>query len=195
MPSANGVALHVLAALARRTGEARFEEAALAQIAALAGTLTKAPADPATVLTAADRLRLGETGPRQYAGRGAAAVDVRVVQRGGDKARLELTLDIKKGWHINAHRPLQDYLIPTALEVAGPGWRLTATDYPAPEVVKLGFQRAALALYQGKTRIRAEIERTKGSRTRIPLELRLQACSDRVCLPPETLRLEVFLPR
>lgn len=47
--------------------------------------------------------------------------------------------------------------------------------------------------YQGKTRIGAELERTLAGVGGIPVDLRLQACSDRVFLPPETLRLDVAL--
>ncbi|MDP1904750.1 MAG: thioredoxin domain-containing protein [Pseudomonadota bacterium] len=194
LPSANGVAVHVLAALARRSGETRFEVAAQSQLAALAGTIAKNPSGHATLLTAADRLRLGETGPRQYAGRGAVVATAKATRQDANKVSLELTLDLKTGWHINGHRPLQDYLIPTSLKAGGQGWHIVRVDYPEALVTKLGFQKEALALYQGKILIRAELERKSAGAGGVPLELRLQACSDRVCLPPETLRLEAALP-
>jgi uncharacterized protein YyaL (SSP411 family) len=193
LPSANGVAVHVLAALARRTGEARFEEAAQSQLAALAGTIMKNPSGHATLLTAADRLRLGETGPRQYAGRGAVIATARIARQGTDNATLELALRIKPGWHINAHQPLQEYLIPTALKVSAPGWRLIDADYPQAEVTKLDFQTEPLALYQGEIRIRARLRHVADAAPVAHVELRLQACSDRVCLAPETLRLDAAL--
>ncbi len=193
LPSANGIAVHVLAALARRTGEIRYEETAEAQLAALAGTVVQNPTAHATLFTAADRLHLGETGPRQFAGRGAVGVSAQATRRGAKRAALELTLTIRPGWHINANRPLQDYLKPTALDVIGPDWKAEAIAYPAAEVVRLGFQKEALALYQGRAVIRAELERTRAGAGAIPLELRLQACSDRTCLPPETLRLDAAL--
>ncbi|MBI5329266.1 MAG: DUF255 domain-containing protein [Betaproteobacteria bacterium] len=190
LPSANGVAVHVLAALARRSGETRFAEAAQAQLAVLAGNIVRNPAGHATLLTAADRLHQGETGPRHYAAHGAVTVNAQAVRRGANRAGLELTLAIRPGWHINAHQPLQAYLKPTTLTVSGPNWKLKAIDYPPAEVIRLGFQDEALALYQGKTVLRAELERLAPGVGGIPLELRLQACSDRVCLPPETLRVE-----
>jgi len=189
LPSANGVAVHVLAALARRSGETRFVEAAQSQLAALAGTIAKNPSGHATLLTAADSLRLGETGPRQYAGRGAVVATAQVTRRDTNKVSLELSLDLKPGWHVNGHRPLQDTLIPTSLKAGGQGWHIVRIDYPEALVTKLGFQKEALALYQGKILIRAELERESARTGGVPLELRLQACSDRVCLLPETLRL------
>lgn len=197
LPSANGAAVHVLAALARRTGETRFVEAAQSQLAALAGSIMKNPSGHATLLTAADRLHAGETGPRQYAGRGAVVATAKITRQGTDRqglsATLELTLRIKPGWHINAHHPLQEYLIPTAFKVSAPGWKLIDADYPQAEVTKLGFQKEPLALYQGDIHIRARLRRSADVAPIVPVELRLQACSDQVCLPPETLRLDTAL--
>jgi hypothetical protein len=116
------------------------------------------------------------------------AVSARIIRQAAGRATLELVLRIQPGWHVNAHRPLQDYLIPTAVGVTAPD-KLAAIDYPKAEVRRLGFQKEALALYQGETRIRAEIERAAPDVGAIRLELRLQSCSDQICLPPETLRL------
>ena len=101
------------------------------------------------------------------------------------------------GWHINAHRPLQDYLIATTLTgVEGRGWRLGEPSYPEPEVLRLGFQREPLALYQGSLRIETTYESDSASAPAqgsppIALNLRLQACNDQICLPPENLVLQV----
>jgi hypothetical protein len=194
LSSANGVAVHVLAALYRRSGEARFEQAAQSQLAALAGTVVSNPSGHASLLTAADRLRLGETGARQVAGRGAVAVGVAVARKNADTIRLNLTLDLKPGWHVNAHQPLQDNLIPTALASTEPGWTLKSVIYPDATVATLGFQRQPLALYQGKVNIRAELQRAPGTPPPARLILRLQTCSDRICLPPETLQFRVAAP-
>jgi hypothetical protein len=187
LPSANGVAVHVLAALARRSGETRYEDTAQAQLAALAGTIAKNPTGHATLLAAADRLRLGETGPRQYAGRGAVQAEARL----GPDGKLDVTLRLQPGWHVNAHQPLQDYLIPTTLKMAGGGWTLSEIAYPPAEVRKLGFQREALTLYQGDVHIRARLRRSSGSPAAALLELRLQTCSEQICLAPETLRMSL----
>ena len=105
--------------------------------------------------------------------------------------RLSVEIAIAPGWHINAHSPLQDYLIPTTLAaVAGSGWRLGEPSYPEPEVRRLGFQREPLALYQGRLRIKAtyELENPSGLAQcdrPVTLSLRLQACNDAICLAPE----------
>lgn len=193
LPSANGVAVHVLAALARRSSELRYEDMAKTQLAALAGSITSNPSAHVTLLTAAERLHQGETSSRQYAGRGALLVTLKTSWTGANKLSLELTLNLKPGWHINAHRPLQDYLIPTTLKLSGQGWHISRIDYPHAEIVKLGFQKEPLALYQGTSRIRAELEQNSINAAPIHLELLLQACSDQICLPPETSRLNAPL--
>ena len=186
LPSGNGVALHVLAALARRTGEDRYEKAAQALLDALSGNIANDPVGHASLITGLNRLHQGETGARQYAGRGAVRVEARLERDN----KLTLDLHLKPGWHINAHRPLQDYLIPTVVKAVGAGWTLSDIQYPPAEAATLGFQREPLALYQGDVRIRGRLT-PAGGQTVATLELRLQTCSDRVCLAPETLRLNL----
>ena len=201
MPSATSAALHLLAALARRTDAMIYEERSKALVASASGQVQRAPSAFPALLVGLSRLRQGDTGPGQYAARGALRVEARVQPQGAGAANptptLALDLDLAPGWHLNAHRPLQDYLIPTTVRLAGevPGWHLGEVRYPNPEVLKLGFQREPLAVYQGRVHIAAALERTPSATTQaqawIPIELRLQACNDALCLPPETLRLQV----
>ncbi|MBP8289966.1 MAG: DUF255 domain-containing protein [Chromatiaceae bacterium] len=197
MPSGTSAALHLLAALARRSDDLTYGERAKALVASVSGQVRGLPTAYPALLVALNRLRHGETGPRQYAARGAARVEARLLPKGPGATTLVLDLALSPGWHLNADRPLQDYLIPTRVRLAGdtPGWRLGEGRYPPPEVLKLGFQREPLAVYQGQVRIEAALERTANpdgqAHPWLPLELRLQACNDTLCLPPETLVLQV----
>jgi len=197
MPSGTAAALHLLAALARRTDEPAYGERAKALVAAASGQVRRLPAAFPSLLVGLNRLRQGETGPRQYAARGAARIEARILPQDTGAATLIIDLALSPGWHVNAHQPLQDYLIPTAVRLAGdaPGWRIDGIAYPTPEVLKLGIQQEPLAIYQGRARIEAALtpEPDRGDRARVwlPVELRLQACGDVLCLPPETLVLQV----
>jgi len=203
MPSGHSAALSLFSGLARRTEEPVYAERARTLVAAISGQVARAPEDFPSLLVALDRLRLGETGPRQYAAQGAVRVHARTRPAEAEKAslpargRLIVEIDMRPGWHINAHRPLEDDLIGTILTgVEGRGWRLGDAIYPQPEVLRLGFTREPLALYQGKVRIGASYDPDPRAAVAeptpsIPLKLRLQACSDRFCLAPETLALEV----
>jgi hypothetical protein len=113
---------------------------------------------------------------------------------------LTVDLQLKPGWHVNAERPLQDYLVPTSVRLAGGehGWRIERTAYPVPRAVRLGFQPETLALYEGAVGIEALLQRMDGPREPLPwlpVEVRLQACSDAICLAPETLTLRVPVER
>jgi hypothetical protein len=146
-------------------------------------------------------MRHGDTGPLQYAARGVGAG----TDKGGDgSASLVVDLTLRPGWHVNAHRPLQDELIGTSLRMSGESgdWRMAAPAYPPPEVLRLGFQREPLAVYRGRVRIEAtlaanpqvRVDPRENPSVWLPFELRLQACSNSICLAPETLVLQVPLP-
>lgn len=108
---------------------------------------------------------------------------------------LTVELETADGWHVNSHRPLQDFLIPTRLALAekgSDGFELTVVEYPEAETVTLGFQDQPLAVYQGRFPIHARLTGGGGQPAGIvPLSLTVQACDDRKCLPPEDLLLEV----
>jgi hypothetical protein len=203
MPSGHSAALSLLAGLTRRTEEPVYAERARTLVAAVSGQVARAPEDFPSLLVALDRLRLGEKGPRQYAAQGAVRIHARArpVDDGKDPfpapGRLSIEIDMLPGWHINAHRPIQDELIGTTLTgVGGRGWRLEDIRYPQAQVLSLGFSREPLALYQGKVRIEGSYEAEQGAGVAgpspsIPLKLRLQACSERFCRAPEDLALEV----
>jgi len=56
----------------------------------------------------------------------------------GSVGYVAITADIAAGWHINAEKPLESYLIPTVLAVsAPPGIEIVRLLYPAPVLRKL----------------------------------------------------------
>jgi DsbC/DsbD-like thiol-disulfide interchange protein len=196
IPAGNAVALDVLVKLALRTGERAYSASAESLVGAFAAEVERKPAAYPMLLIGIERLRHGETGERQYAGGGVVRAEARASRSAGRQAALTVDLQLKPGWHVNAERPLQDYLVPTSVRLAGDGrgWRIDRTIFPAPRTVRLGFQPESLALYEGAVRIAADLQQTDGQGGALPwlaLEVRLQACSDQVCLAPETLRLNV----
>ncbi len=137
-----------------------------------------------------DKRANSAAGPQQYAARGAIRVNTRMQGN-----TLVVDLAIRPGWHINAHKTLQEELIPTivGLENPVPGWRSGTVSYPPPVLKTLGFLSEELALYEGHLRITMDLQQTDRSVARplIPVALRLQACDDSVCLPPERRVLQV----
>lgn len=105
--------------------------------------------------------------------------------RTGDQVRLTLTVDLPAGVHIEPHRPMDPYLIPTVLEVedlAEP-----AVEYPAPTTKDLGWNDLALTVLEGTVtfvvsgRVHDRSERIHGT-------LSFQPCIGGACLPPRTVR-------
>jgi thiol:disulfide interchange protein DsbD len=105
-----------------------------------------------------------------------------------DGQRLVVTATIESGWHVNAHQPRDQFLIPTTLEVTPPaGIDVGAVEYPKPVERKLAFSDDPLLLYEGAIELRAPL--TGSGSGRFEARLRYQACDDTRCLPPKTLAL------
>lgn len=179
--SGNGVALSVFARLHDRTGERDYELAAQRLISSFSGLIANQRGSIDALLSGlAEHLAQGR-GSVQYAGRGTARAEARVT----DGGRVNVRVALADGWHLNAHEPLQDYLIGTTLSDAA-GDALDVR-YPEPTVRKLAFQSEALALYESELELSAELPRVRNALGHSVVKLRLQVCSDEVCLAPETV--------
>ena len=190
VPSGNAVSLHALAKLAQRTGDETYRNTANALLAAFARSLNQSPTSYSYLLRGAQLLANGAAGPQQYAARGAVMVNARVQAN-----TLVVELAIRPGWHIQAHEPLQKELIPTVVgvEKSVSGRYPGALFYPPPTLKTLKFLGEELAVYEGQVRITMDLQPTDPAVAGplIPVALRLQACDDTVCLPPEQRVLHV----
>jgi thiol:disulfide interchange protein DsbD len=117
----------------------------------------------------------------------------------GKPFRLALVADIKPGWHVNSHKPKEDYLIPTEAKVMPvPGLKLSPTVYPRHVEKKFAFSEERLAVYQTRAIFTVpgavETSAAAGPRT-LTATLDYQPCNDKQCLPPAqikaTLTIEV----
>lgn len=118
-----------------------------------------------------------------------ASIEGSIQKRTGDAVEGTVTVTIADGWHVNSNTPTEEFAIPTVLELDGA--ELIEAKYPAHTMKTFEFTGGkALAVYDGKFNIgfRAKL---KSGATKIGAALRFQACSDRVCLPPNTARTEL----
>lgn len=114
----------------------------------------------------------------------------------GKPAVLTIELKIEQPYHINADRPLEDYLIPTTLEFEPqPGLKFGKIAFP-PATVKKLFSDSPMALYEGVVTITTEIiaDSVPDSQMVIKGKLGYQACNDLYCLPPAAQSFAVALP-
>ena len=186
-PSGTAVALELFAKLARRTLDTGHRTSAEAILSSISGVSMGQPQSHAYSLRAADTLLRGETGARINIANGRVIAAANAAEYG---RMIMVKLKIADGWHVNAHTPLEKNFIGT--NVKFPGFpcrdRLTTT-YPIPIRRKLGFHNEELALLEGQVDITVTAE--TGAKLPKRLALTLQACSDRICLQPETVRLSV----
>jgi len=114
----------------------------------------------------------------------------------GRTVQAAVVLDIPRGYHVNANRPLGKYAVPTTVKVDAPrGVRVTPVGYPRGVVRQLKFsQGERLALYEGRTVLRFNVtfpaDFPQGV-TQLRARVRFQACTDEVCYPPATRNLEL----
>jgi hypothetical protein len=196
IPSGNSVAVRALVRLAARTGHAEYRSKAEQTLAAFAPAVERYAAGYSYLLVGADELLHGEAGARRYAAAGAVRAEARLEPEGAAAGRVVVELRLRGGWHVNAHEPLAENLVPTTLELAEArgGWTLGAVDYPPAKTVRLGFQPEPLAVYEGRVELAAGLTwdpKDLGEAPVLPLRLRLQACDEQSCRLPETLALRV----
>ena len=192
LPSANGVAVRVLARLGKEVGGERFAEKAREMLTAYRGVLEKAPQVTHTlVLAALDAFSVATT-PLTSA---VEQVPVQLVAESPKPLRLApgtvgsavFVLRIARGYHINSQKPADDYLIPTAATISsdvpaavGPVTYPTATVWHSAS-------GETLSVYQGEVRfvvpITVAADAASGPSS-LTLTVRCQPCSESACLAP-----------
>ena len=100
----------------------------------------------------------------------------------------DIILEIKKGWHINADKPLDDYLTPTVVSIKDTvNVNLISIKYPPPLLSKLKFSGNELALYENEAVIKLQLRIKKGFKKlslKINGGVQYQPCNDQTCLFP-----------
>lgn len=107
----------------------------------------------------------------------------------GQEFEVAVVADIARGFHMNSHKPSDEYLIPTTLTPQLPaGLELKDTIYPNGRLEKFSFSpNKPLDVYTGSVTLRLRILAAAGAAlgpATIPITLRYQACNDAACLPP-----------
>lgn len=118
-----------------------------------------------------------------------------MIKRGGTTS-AEIAVRLRSGFHVNSHRPNDEYLIPLRLRWDEAGTiKAVEITYPKPELRRYGFSDKPVSVFTGDfsivTRFRAGAEAPAGAGV-LAGKLRYQACNENSCLPPRTV--EVRLP-
>lgn len=130
----------------------------------------------------------GPGGPPEF---GVATYQQTTGAAPGETARLALVIEIPEGWHINAHKPLDEYLIPAEVTLEPPeGFTIAGVAYPDPVLASFSFSDEKLAVYEHAVAIGIVVAVSEGiapGEYDLPGTLRYQACNDTVCAPPKTV--------
>jgi hypothetical protein len=106
---------------------------------------------------------------------------------------VRIIATISSGYHVNAHKTSDEFLIPTTLTLQLPsGITQKEIVYPAGKLKKLAFSDKPVNVYDGvvtlRVRLHAAPDAPLGAAS-LPVRLRYQACSDTTCLPPVNVPL------
>ena len=119
-----------------------------------------------------------------------AYVSLQPVPR-GHAFQVAVVAKISPGFHINAHQPSEDYLIPTKVTAdLPPGLFLVETTYPRGVMRAFRFSKTPLRVYEGSFTVLMKL-RANGAAPIGPQKINLtvgyQACNQDACLPPTKL--------
>ena len=114
----------------------------------------------------------------------------------GSSFQAAIIADLQENWHINAHQPTLDYLIPTEL-ILHPVEGLTFGEVEYPEAIQLRFAFAdqELDVYEGRVIVRFPISADNSLNEKvIQGRIRYQACNDQICLAPVSRDFMITIP-
>jgi uncharacterized protein len=185
LQAGNAQVLALFARLADRANVPDIQREGQVLTSTLSGLAKAAPKKRATSLMAVEEFQAQQTGGVLYRSEG----NVRVVIEKTDSGVFALNFDVREGWHVNSNTPLEAYFIPTALTVVNAD--MQTLDYPEASIRSLGFNSEPLSLYDGKFTI-GGIVTPAGNNTPPILTVEFQACSDELCLQPETLNFTLW---
>nr|MCS5590873.1 protein-disulfide reductase DsbD family protein [Candidatus Thioglobus sp.] len=187
LPSANGIAYQVLIGLSKRTTNLEYATQAQQLLDSVSSLIKKDPYSYTSFIQGLNNLMSGETSAVQYAYQGRIRVHTKILNNN----EFLVNLSLNPHWHINSNQPLQSSLIATQVDnLDTKHWTITKAAYPKGELVKLGFSKDKISIYKGQVKIKLELLPHSKDYIAPKLSLALQACSDKVCLPPTILTLK-----
>lgn len=118
-----------------------------------------------------------------------------VVVTPGHFARVTLVFRVGDGFHINSHKPLDELLLPTAIQLSPPtDIMISKIEYPDGEMLSFPFSpESKLSVYSGEFRVTAAVRPAAAmphGTFRVHGDLRFQACNNRQCFPPKKIPVQ-----
>ena len=114
--------------------------------------------------------------------------DARIAPGTGGVATLIVDATLASGWHVNSHKPSEEYLIATSLKLdPSPAVHWREPKYPAGKLKKFAFADKPLSVYEGSFSIEVLYTVAGPAPSELTGSLEFQACSDTQCLAPASV--------
>src|SRR5260370_28476105 len=123
---------------------------------------------------------------------GVASVDRAAA---GSKFEAAVVMDIPAPFHVNAHKPSEDYLRPTTLTLQPtPGLTFGPVVYPPPQSVTLPFSPKPLLVHEGRLVLRVSVTVARTAKPGVATlhgQVEDQACNAQQCFLPRKRPLSI----
>ena len=104
------------------------------------------------------------------------------------KGTLSVRARLETGWHVNSHKPSEDYLIATEVKLTpSDGVRFGEAKYPEGKLQKFAFSDTPLSVYEGEFVIEVPVEWNGAAPPVVSGSIEYQTCNDAQCLAPTSL--------
>jgi thiol:disulfide interchange protein DsbD len=115
-------------------------------------------------------------------------VEARVEAKSSGAGTLRIQATLASGWHVNSHRPSEDYLIPTSVKLEpSEGATFGEPVYPQGVERKFAFSEKPLSVYEERFSIEVPVSWKGGASPAVAGSVEYQACNDRQCNPPASV--------
>ncbi|MCC9600716.1 DUF255 domain-containing protein [Stieleria sp. JC731] len=207
LPNANGVAANLLIDLSKAANDDRYLRSASKTLEAFAVAMDRQPHTNEQLLIATDRwIQLTE---KQVDAKDDGVVTARQKPisvsakltksklNKGDKCELSVTIQIDSGFHLYAENKDVDFVAPTKLRFeSADGIQLGAPEKSKPTRIEDPVIGQTLEIYEKSLEYKLPISvatSAKEGQNPINITIDFQACDDKTCLQPQTIRLVVPL--
>lgn len=113
----------------------------------------------------------------------------------GVSTMIAIWVDVKEGYHIQANKVNDEYLIPTTLEINDNKYiTISKQEFPPSKQFKLEGADSFLDVYHGKFQIKLFLSpgtKTETGKYVLSAKLRYQACDSKSCLFPRTVDFSI----
>ncbi len=127
-------------------------------------------------------------------------VDIRVPEAivyAGKRSFIHMEVKVKEGYHIQANKTNDEFIIPTTLEIKTPeGIRVEKTVFPPANKFQLEGTTTFLDVYDGVFKISIIVKTSKDiprQKHVLQAKLNYQACDTRKCLMPKTIPFSITI--